>query len=116
MKAASLLSLAKALEAAPAEAPEMSALRRDLFVRAGELNNAPSTMAFCTTLLRAPIAPIRNGVYAVLTAAGRHAWGLRAMFGTAGFREFLMDRRTELTKEGKEWKYSLVRNPRLQAS
>lgn len=43
-----------------------------------------------------------------------HPWGVRAMFAYPGFFEFLINRSTDTTKVGKEWKYaiieSLVRN------
>ena len=58
---------------------------------------------------RQPVIERKLAVYAVLTALCRQqpaGWGLQALFtrGT-GFEEFLADRNTEHTKEGKDAKF-----------
>jgi hypothetical protein len=93
------------------EAQEMSELRKVLFARVGELNGSTSTMGFVLQQLQTlPMPSLRHAFYHLLVAvAGQEGgWGVRAMFSTAGFREFVESRTTEREKEGKEWKYSLV--------
>ena len=93
------------------ETQAMSDLRKLLFSRLGELNGSPSTMGFVLQQLQAlPMPSLRHAMYHLLVAVvGQEGgWGVRALFSTAGFREFLMSRTTETDKVGKEWKYSLV--------
>lgn len=136
MKAASLHSVARVLRGRPASASPTTAagqeqaadpaaapsggegeqevveLRKLLFNRLGEVNMraAGSSMAFLMGQLKAPIEPIRNAVYDVLAAVAeqRSGWGLRTLFGHGGFQELMLNRRTEMSKEGKEWKFAVV--------
>lgn len=91
---------------------EEAELRKLLFNRLGEVNTraANSTMAFLIGHLKAPIQPLRDAVYDIMGAVAvqRTGWGLRALFGHGGFLEMLLNRRTETTKEGREWKYTVV--------
>lgn len=57
---------------------------------------------------RQPIIERKLAVYAVLLAICNQqpgGWGLRLLYGTSGFKEFLEDRLTEQTKEGKDAKF-----------
>lgn len=38
-----------------------------------------------------------------------YEWGLRALVDQPGWLEFLLDRRTETTKLGAEWKYDIIK-------
>lgn len=37
-----------------------------------------------------------------------HPWGVKAIFSFPGFLEFLINRETDTTKAGKEWKYAII--------
>ena len=57
---------------------------------------------------RQPIIELKLAVYAVLLAICSQqssCWGLKLLYSTSGFREFLEDRQTEQTKEGKDAKF-----------
>lgn len=67
-----------------------------------------STVAFLMKIARQPVNERKLAVYATMTALCRQqpgGWGLMAMYSTPGFREFIEDRDTEHTKEGKEAKF-----------
>ena len=67
-----------------------------------------SAALFLIKMARQPVIERKLAVYSVLTAICKQqpgAWGLMALFGAAGFREFLEDRNTEHTKEGKDAKF-----------
>jgi hypothetical protein len=55
-----------------------------------------------------PIIERKLAVYAVLYAICSQqpgGWGLKLLYGTSGFKEFLEDRQTEQTKDGKDAKF-----------
>jgi Proteasome non-ATPase 26S subunit len=67
-----------------------------------------SAALFLIKTARQPVIERKLAVYSVLTAICKQqpgGWGLMALFGAAGFREFLEDRNTEHTKEGKDAKF-----------
>lgn len=61
---------------------------------------------------RQPVIERKLAVYAVLTALCQQqpaGWGLQALFARGtGFEEFLADRNTEHTKEGKDAKFRFI--------
>jgi hypothetical protein len=98
-------------EARPGDDPtRVSDLRRRLFLQLGAVNGGDGSMAYLMGQLKAPIPTIRHAVFDVLGGAARQrsGWGLRELFGYAGFREFMESRTTETSKEGKEWKFSVM--------
>jgi len=114
MKAASLSSVARVLqdESVGHDTNQASSLdlNRLLFTRLGEMNGAPTTMTFLMGSLKAPIPTIRHAVFSVMAAVAEQptGWGIRLLWGYSGFREFILDRRTETNKEGKEWKFAVI--------
>ena len=116
MKAASLRSIARVLKDQPgkevgeADRAVSLDLKRLLFTRLGEMNNATTTMVFLMNHLRQPIPTTRHAVFDIMTGVASQptGWGLRLLWGFSGFREFILDRRTETSKEGKEWKFAII--------
>ena len=70
-------------------------------------------MEYLFTLLKMHITPeLRYAVYDLFSAIASEpdGWGIRYLFGYTGLREFLLNRWTEETKVGKEWKFSVIEN------
>ena len=89
----------------PVEEQEKSDLRKLLYSRLAEMNGsgAGSTTSFLLQQLQSlPIPTVRHAIYDVLVAVAKQegAWGIRSIFSTAGFREFLENRTTERDKAG----------------
>ena len=57
-----------------------------------------------------PVQEIRLAAYDVLRAiAGQSkGMGIHLLYSTSGFREFIEDRETEFSKEGKEAKFAVI--------
>jgi hypothetical protein len=68
------------------------------------------TMLVLLDYAKEPLAPTRNGSFDLLAAVAEipSGWGLRRLFGRSEVHSFLFDRRTETTKEGKEWKFGVL--------
>lgn len=113
MKGASLHSVAKALNDQPPGEEVGSAvveLKKILFTRLGTMNGAANTMSFLINQLKLPVPTIRHAVYDVLAGAARQptGWGIRLLYGFSGFKDFILDRRTETSKEGREFKFHVI--------
>ncbi len=59
--------------------------------------------------LNQPFQELRYAAFRVATSMALHPWGVRALFSSPGFHEFLLNRNTESSKTGLEHKYALVR-------
>ena len=68
------------------------------------------TMLVLLDYAKEPLAHTRHGSFDLLAAVAGMAsgWGLRRLFGRSELRAFLFDRRTESSKEGKEWKFGVL--------
>jgi 26S proteasome non-ATPase regulatory subunit 5 len=55
-----------------------------------------------------PFPDLRYATFHVMQELAGHPWGVKALFAYPGFLEFLVNRSTETTKEGKEWKYTII--------
>ena len=66
--------------------------------------------SFSTLMLvvRQPFEDLRTGALRVLLTIAKWEWGQREMHGHPGFLEYLLDRRTEPDRIGKELKYDVV--------
>jgi len=71
-----------------------------------------SPLTFLLLCVKQPISEVRHAAYETLAALARRptGWGLQILFEdpTSGFKEFLEDYGSEFSKEGKEWKFSVV--------
>lgn len=56
-----------------------------------------------------PFQDVRTGAFAVLQSIARHSsWGVQVLVNYPGFFEFILNRDTETTKVGREWKYAVL--------
>ena len=55
-----------------------------------------------------PFPDLRHATFHAVQTLARHPWGVKALFAYPGFLEFIVNRGTETTKEGKEWKYAII--------
>jgi hypothetical protein len=54
------------------------------------------------------LVELRYGVFALIKAVVKHNWGLTEVLAFPGMADYLLNRNTEPTKLGKEWKYSII--------
>ncbi|KAI9356566.1 26S proteasome non-ATPase regulatory subunit 5 [Zopfochytrium polystomum] len=70
------------------------------------------------TCVRSPFDEIRVAAYAVMCGAVRFEWGVRLLGNEGEVLDFLLDRATEKTRVGKEWRFSVmdavIRNPKAK--
>lgn len=88
----------------------MTALKKKLVALLGKVKQTPP-VAFLVKTARQPIPDSRMASFALMTTLGRQqpaGWGLLELMGTPGFREFIVDRSTEFTKEGKDAKFAFI--------
>lgn len=86
---------------------DLAALKKKIVSEIGKTKGV-SAVTFLMKTARQPVNERKLAVYATMTALCRQqpgGWGLMAMYSTQGFREFIEDRDTEHTKEGKEAKF-----------
>ena len=55
-----------------------------------------------------PFAELRVAILSMFKALGQQPWSQSIMNNHPGFREYLLDRSTEKTKEGKEGKFEII--------
>ncbi|KAL6071778.1 26S proteasome non-ATPase regulatory subunit 5 [Balamuthia mandrillaris] len=74
-----------------------------------ESESGDSLMRQFMKFLEQPFPDLRNAVFAALQGACTNLWALSTkLFLRPGFFEFITNRSTETTKEGKEWKYAIL--------
>ena len=86
---------------------DLCGLKKKVVAEMGKAKRVSAAL-FLIKTARLPVIERKLAVYSVLTATCKQqpgGWGLMALFGAAGFREFLEDRNTEHTKEGKDAKF-----------
>jgi len=85
-------------------------LKQRLFAQLGTINDAASSLDLLLGCIRQPVDELRFAGYDVLRAvAGQpQTWGIFLVFGDPGVVAILKNRETEISKLGKEWKFSVV--------
>lgn len=64
--------------------------------------------AYLMKQLKEPFADKRYAVFHIMKGMCKHKWGIKELSNYPHFIDFLVDRNTEATKEGKEWKFSVA--------
>jgi len=79
-----------------------------------------SSMEILTRTLARPVEEARYTVFSLLLVLTKHSWGLTKMIMEGGFFEWLLDRKTESTKMGSEFKFKILqeitKNPKFKDS
>jgi hypothetical protein len=116
--AAAASSAAVIAKASPVPSAPSLQLRR-LFCMLSMYNPGRAPLEPLLTLARQPFEDVREAVWSVLLSLTGHRWGVGALVGSAGFVEFLLDRRTEFHTAGWTAKFRVVRaldsSPHAQA-
>ena len=68
----------------------------------------PRAFSLLLSVARQPFTDLRLAGLAVLVGMSRWEWGQREMQSSPGFLEYLLDRKTEPDREGKEMKFEIV--------
>ena len=66
------------------------------------------TFEILVTLAEQPFSELRVAVLSMVNTLALQPWGQLILHNHPGFREYLLDRSTEKTKEGKDGKYEVV--------
>ncbi|KXS17085.1 hypothetical protein M427DRAFT_263273 [Gonapodya prolifera JEL478] len=93
--------------------PSISALSSKTF---DSLGGRPNALKDLLPLARSSFEETRIASYAVLKSVAGNEWGLVKVRDTPGIIEFLLDRSTDHSIIGKEWKYSIVQSRHLHPS
>lgn len=70
----------------------------------------PNLMAIIMSIVKQPFLDIRYTCLRLLMSMSNWRWGQNEMKKFPGFVEYLLDRRTETEKEGKELKYAIIQH------
>jgi len=104
------------------EEPErVREIKKRVFEQVGRIKKQ-DTVAFLVQISRQPITEMRHASMDLICAVAQQksGWGLELLYQkpAASFKEFLEDRGTEHTKEGRVWKFAIMEaiasNPRFQ--
>jgi hypothetical protein len=68
-----------------------------------------SPLEILWTLAKQPFEDIRDAVFKIIRELAHHPWGVAAIVGTAGFMEYLLDRKSEFTTAGSQNKFDIIR-------
>ena len=68
----------------------------------------PNLMTIILSIVKQPFLDMRYACLHVLMSMSKWKWGQSEMKKFPGFVEYLLDRRTETEKEGKELKYAII--------
>ena len=85
-----------------------NALAMRLFRTFGSVNSQDAT-DILLSLAKSPIVETKLGSYDLMRAVAKRGAGAQLMLSHGDFYDFLINRETEQTKEGKEAKYSIVK-------
>ena len=69
----------------------------------------PGFISVAMTIAKQPFPDLRYASLSFLLSVSRWKWGQKEMKGCPGFVEYLLDRKTEGDKKGKEMKYDIIR-------
>ncbi|CAO3663137.1 unnamed protein product [Umbelopsis ramanniana] len=61
------------------------------------------------SLAQQPLEEMRVSVFAVLESIATHEWGQRELTQSTKFLDYILNRTTESTHDGKTWKFSIIR-------
>lgn len=67
-----------------------------------------SVVTYLIRIIRQPIVDLRNGAYNLMRVLANESWGVDMLCTSPSFLEFICDRNTEFSKEGKEWKFLVI--------
>ena len=67
-----------------------------------------NTLELLESISKQPFLDLRCGALQMLSSMALVSWGQNLLNSSPGFNEYLLDRGTENTKEGKEAKYEIV--------
>ena len=93
----------------------LATLKKKLVTEMGKVK-CGSIMVYLMKTARQPVTERKIAVYAVMTSLVQQqpgGWGLMAAYSTPGFREFVEDRNTEHSKEGKDAKFRCIASHHL---
>lgn len=84
-------------------------LKKAIFDRIGIVTGKGS-IDYLIKSARQPIPEIKIGAIDVLRSLAYqdNIWGLQTLMGSIGFNSYLQDRTTEYSKDGKDWKFTLI--------
>ena len=69
----------------------------------------PDFVSVAMAIAKQPFPDLRYASLGFLLSVSRWGWGQREMGACPGFVEYLLDRKTESEKKGKEMKYEIIR-------
>lgn len=67
-----------------------------------------SVATYLIRVIRQPIEDARNGAYNLMRVISNESWGIDMLCNSPSFLEFICDRNTEFSKDGKEWKFLVI--------
>eukprot|EP01038_Epipyxis_sp_PR26KG_P009031 gene9031-12177_t len=93
-----------------------SSLKQKLFHKISSVKRGfPHTLAYLLKCVKQPLPLLRHSALDMLIALVGHMWGLLILFpnsnnsnNNSDFLDYLTDRVTEHSKEGKDWKFALI--------
>ncbi|XP_023307211.2 26S proteasome non-ATPase regulatory subunit 5 [Lucilia cuprina] len=89
-----------------AVAPEISCILQRWF---NYLNDGSNNMQFLMDFCRNPFPDIKISTLNLIGALCLYPWGIEALKNTAGFLEYLLDRKVEFDKDAKYAKFSVIK-------
>ncbi|KAL1932559.1 hypothetical protein VTP01DRAFT_8237 [Rhizomucor pusillus] len=103
IKAVYLQSLSKILSVR--DGPETEQMTEDIY---RSLEGRPSTLESLVQTAKQPVPEVRMAAFATLHAIATHTWGQQIMANSGDFLGYLLDRTTEHSLPGQQWKYAIV--------
>jgi len=88
--------------------PEADSLLQTLLQEIPSKGTKKHLLPLIMTMMNQPFSELRYAVYDVLTGLASSLWGVEKELQYPGFYEWLTNRKSEDTKAGKEWKYTIV--------
>jgi len=77
-------------------------------VRSIERVKMMNVATYLIRIIRQPIEDVRNGAYNLMRVLSNESWGVEMLCASPSFLEFICDRNTEFSKDGKEWKFLVI--------
>ena len=97
-----------AAAAAASSVSSSSSLLRSFFHHLSLFNHGRAELDVLLTLAKQPFEDVREAVWKLVSALVNRSWGVELVVSTAGFLEYLLDRRTEFHVSGSAAKYEIL--------
>ncbi|RIA97789.1 26S proteasome non-ATPase regulatory subunit 5 [Glomus cerebriforme] len=105
VKIACLQTISCLLGVSENQTPEFSDITHQIYLQIG---GTPTPLSTLTSNTKQTLEDLRIASFAIMQKIALHPWGQTEMTNSKEFIDYILNRTTETTKLGKEWKFTII--------